>query len=368
MRGRLVDFQHGSEPAAGVLVTNLGTPDAPTAAALRRYLAEFLWDRRVVDLPRPLWWLVLHLGILRLRPRRSARAYAKVWTAEGSPLLVNSRRQADELRQRLQARLPGPVRVALGMRYGQPSIAQALRALRAEGVRRLVVLPLYPQYAASTTASTLDAVAAELGRWPWVPELRFVAGYHQDEGYLSALAASLREAWQSEPPGQRLLLSFHGLPRRYLLQGDPYHCFCQATGRLLAERLGLPPEAWMVTFQSRFGREEWLRPYTDETLSRLAAEGVRRVDVICPGFSADCLETLEEIAGENRERFLAAGGERLRYIPALNDRADHLEALAALVQRQMQEWPEAHAEPSRLARAEDAAQSRARALALGAER
>lgn len=362
------DFEHGAPALAGVLVTNLGTPDAPTAKALRRYLHEFLWDRRVVDVARPLWWLLLHLGILRVRPRRSARNYAKVWTPEGSPLLVISRRQARGLRQRLQQRLPGPVQVELAMRYGHPSIAEGLRVLRAAGVRRLLVLPLYPQYTASTTASTLDAVAAELAHWPWVPELRFVAGYHRDEGYLDAVAASLRDAWRSEPPAEWLLFSFHGLPRRYLLAGDPYHCFCHQTARLVAERLGLPEDRWQVTFQSRFGREEWLQPYTDKTLERLASDGVRKVDVVCPGFSADCLETLEEIAGENRDAFLAAGGEQLRYIPALNDRDDHLEALTALAQRHMQGWPETDDVHSVAERERESALSRARALEMGASR
>jgi ferrochelatase len=362
------EFQHGGEQAAGVLVTNLGTPEAPTAAALRRYLAEFLWDRRVVDLPRPIWWAILHLVILRIRPRRSARLYRKVWTSEGSPLLAISRRQAEGLRARLTASLPGPLRLELGMRYGQPSIANALRALRASGVRRLLVLPLYPQYAASTTASTFDAVANELSRWPWIPELRFVAGYHDDAGYLDALAASLREAWRTESPAERLLFSFHGIPKRYLLQGDPYHCFCQSTGREVAQRLALANGTWMVTFQSRFGRAEWLRPYTDDTLERLAGEGVRRVDVLCPGFSADCLETLEEIVEENSQRFLVAGGERLRYIPALNDRGDHLDGLAELIRRQMHGWPEASHESPKEQRAQVAGEARRRALAMGAER
>jgi ferrochelatase len=333
-------FQHGTPEKLGVLVTNLGTPDAPETAALRRYLKEFLWDRRVVEVPRPLWWLILNGVILRIRPRRSAAAYRTVWTEEGSPLLAFARQQVDGIRERLAPRLSGPVEVVLGMRYGNPSIPAALEQLHASNVRRLLVLPLYPQNSASTTGSTFDAVAATLMRWRWVPEMRFVARYYDEPGYIDALAASIREHWDANGRGEHLVMSFHGVPRRYLEAGDPYHCQCLKTARLLAAQLGLEEGSWSATFQSRFGREEWLKPYTDESIRALGKSGVKRIDVVCPGFSADCLETLEEIAEQNAEFFHEAGGETLSYIPCLNDRADHLEFLSELVLRHLQGWPE----------------------------
>jgi ferrochelatase len=335
------DYVHGTPQRLGILVANLGTPDAPDTRSVRKYLAEFLWDPRVVEVPRPIWWLILHLVILRVRPSRSAHAYEKVWTPEGSPLLVWTHRQAAALAARLSEQLGAPPRVEVGMRYGSPSIPEALRKLRDQDVRRLLVLPLYPQYSGSTTASVFDAVADELQTWRWLPELRFVNDYHDDPGYIAALAASVREYWASQGRSAHLVLSFHGVPQRYLKAGDPYHCACQKTGRMLAEALGLGPEDWSLSFQSRVGREEWLRPYTDEHLGLLARNGTASVDVVCPGFSADCLETLEEIAMQNAELFEEAGGERLVYIPALNDRPDHIAALANLVNRHIQGWPEA---------------------------
>jgi ferrochelatase len=334
------DYRHGTPESLGVLLVNLGTPDAPTTAAVRRYLAEFLWDPRIIELPRPLWWLILHGVILRIRPRRSAEAYAKVWTDEGSPLLTWSRKQRAGLQRELASSLPGPVHVALGMRYGQPSIAAALEELRAASVRRLLILPLYPQYSATTTGSTFDAVADVLRGWRWLPDLRLISDYHEEPGYIDALAASVRDHWASEGRGEHLVMSFHGLPRRYLEAGDPYFCYCHHTARLLAAALGLGEEQWSVSFQSRVGREEWLRPYTDEHLRELAEAGHSRVDIVCPGFSADCLETLEEIAQENDHYFREAGGDGLSYIPALNARRDHLSFLAQLVLRNFRGWPE----------------------------
>lgn len=361
----LVSFRHDRPACAGVLLTNLGTPDAPTPAAVRRYLAEFLWDRRVVELPRPLWWPILHGLILRIRPARSARKYRAIWTPDGSPLLAISRRQAAALAATLAERCPGPVRVAVGMRYGNPSIASALAELRAANVQRLLVLPLYPQYSAATVASTFDAVAAELKTWRWLPELRFITHYHDDPGYLDALAAHLRAA-RAEPAGERLLFSFHGLPKRNLLAGDPYYCQCQKTARLVAERLGLQPDRWAVAFQSRFGRTEWLQPYTSTLLADWARAGVRSVDVICPGFAADCLETLEEIALENRQIFLDAGGKHYRYLPALNDDPAHIAVLAGLIGRHASGWPEFAADYDAAALAAERAAARDRALVLGA--
>lgn len=337
------EFRHDAPEVLGVLVLNLGTPDAPSVSAVRRYLAEFLSDPRVVELPRPLWWLILHGVILRVRPRRSAEAYQSVWTEQGSPLLAIARRQAVILQERLSSRLPGPVRVELGMRYGNPSIPSALAKLRATNVRRLLVLPLYPQYSATTTASTFDAVTRELSSWRWLPELRFVNQYHDAPGYIAALAGRARAHWAEHGEPDRLLFSFHGIPRDYFEGGDPYHCQCHKTARLTAEALGLERDRWELSFQSRVGNKEWLRPYTDELLREWGASGVGSVQVCCPGFSADCLETLEEIAVENRDYFLGAGGKTYGYIPALNDGGAHMDTLADLVQRHIAGWPEADA-------------------------
>ncbi len=333
------DFGDGAAPALGVLVCNLGTPEAPTTGAVRRYLAEFLSDPRVVERPRWLWLPLLHGIILNLRPRRSAHAYRQIWTDAGSPLMLHSAAQRDGLATRLAARVPGGCIVALGMRYGQPSIASALRDLAQARARRMLVLPLYPQYSASSTASALDAVYRELQHWRRMPELRTINDYHAEPGYIATLAASVREHWATQGRGERLLMSFHGLPRAYVLAGDPYHDQCRTTGRLLAEALGLAPEEWRLSFQSRFGPQAWLEPYTDRTLAAFARDGVRTVDVLCPGFAADCLETLEEIAMQNGARFVGLGGSALRYIPALNARGDHLDMLAALILRHAETWP-----------------------------
>ena len=352
-------FEHGLAESTGVLVVNLGTPDAPTTSAVRRFLGQFLWDPRVVEYPRWLWWLILNGIILRIRPARSAAAYRKIWTDAGSPLMLHSRAIAEGIRQRLEASLPGATQVELAMSYGEPSIDGAVDRLLAAGARRILVLPLYPQYSGTTTASVIDAVARKLGRLRWVPETRFINQYHDEPGYIDALARSIREFWDERGRGAKLMFSFHGVPKSTLLAGDPYHCQCRKTGRLVAEALELGEDEWVLSFQSRVGREEWLRPYTDETVERLGKEGVDRLDVVCPGFSTDCLETLEEIAMQNAESFEAAGGKTLHYVPALNARDDHIEFLAALVQRHLGGWPTS-ASP-------DVA-SRERALAMGAER
>ncbi len=341
MRPRFEGAGRSSDAAGGgigVLVSNLGTPDAPTARSVRRYLAEFLADPRVVELPRALWWLILHAFVLPFRPRRSARLYSRIWTGDGSPLLLASRAIASGIESRLRAR-GRAAHVALGMRYGEPAIGRALRDLAARGCSRILVLPLYPQYSSTTTGSTFDAVAAELAGWRRVPELRTISSYHDEPGYVAALAASIRESWAQAGPPERLLLSFHGLPQRYVDAGDPYQAQCLATARAVCDALGWPPERLTISFQSRFGREPWILPATDATLLRLAGAGAGRVDVACPGFAADCLETLEEIAITNRERFLAAGGGELRYVAALGPRADHLDALTALAERHLGGWP-----------------------------
>ncbi|MDH5325036.1 MAG: ferrochelatase [Gammaproteobacteria bacterium] len=331
------EFDHKTQLTTGILLVNLGTPESPTASALRRYLAEFLWDPRIVDLPRWLWWFILKV-ILLIRPRRSAAAYKKIWTEAGSPLLVISQRQKEVIERSLSSLYTGPIVVELGMRYGNPSIAYALQRLRQAHAQRVLVLPLYPQYSCSTTASTFDAVAAAVKNWRWVPELRMVNSYHDFPPYIEALANSIKESWGANGQAQMLLFSFHGTPMRFLETGDPYHCMCQTTARLVAERLGLVESRWQVTFQSIFGREKWLQPYTINTLETLAHSGVRSVDVVCPGFSADCLETLEEIQEENCHAFLNAGGKEFRYIPALNDRVDHVHALCSLIQMHTLGW------------------------------
>lgn len=321
-------------PSTGVLLVNLGTPEAPTPRALRTYLAEFLSDRRVIDYPRWLWWPILQV-ILALRPRRSAHAYGRIWTAAGSPLRVLSEALADALQAELGAR----AQVALAMRYGAPSVSAQIKRLQASGVRRLLVLPLYPQYSATSTGSVIDAIADAFKRLRWPPELRLINDYHDDDAHIEALARRIERWWDEHGRGEKLLLSFHGIPERYVRLGDPYLDQCRATARRLRERLGLDEAGLLMSFQSRVGREPWLQPYTDATVRRLASEGVRRLDVACPGFAVDCLETLEEIAMQNRDFFLAAGGQELRYIPALNDSPEQVASLAALVRRHAQGWP-----------------------------
>lgn len=352
--------QHGTAARVGVLLVNLGTPDAPTPAALRRYLAEFLSDPRVVEIPKALWWLILHGFILRLRPAKSAQKYAAIWTPEGSPLAVWTAKQAKLLLGYL-GEAGHAVLVRHAMRYGQPSVAESLDALRAEGATRVLVLPLYPQYSATTSASVFDAVAAWGQRARWVPELRFVQQYHDDAGYIGALASQVQAHWQRQGRGRMLVMSFHGVPERTLQLGDPYHCHCHKTARLLAERLGIGPEQYRVSFQSRFGKAQWLQPYTEPTLQQLARGGVERVDVICPGFVADCLETLEEIDQEARAAFVEAGGKTLHYIPCLNDRHEWIAALRDIALRHLQGWD------TRSANTAGLQAQRERALRLGAK-
>ncbi len=323
-----------SLPGTGVLLVNLGTPDAPTPAALRPYLAEFLSDPRVIEAPRWLWWPVLHGVILRTRPRRSAQAYNRIWTPEGSPLRVLSEALADAVRKEL-ARRGHDVEVALAMRYGHPRVADTVAAMQRDGAGRLLVLPLYPQYSATSSGSVADAVADALTRLRWAPELQLLGDYHDHPGYIDALAASVREHWQQQGRGDHLLMSFHGIPQRYARAGDPYPAQCRATAQALRERLGLDEKQATLSFQSRVGREPWLTPYTDASVRRLGADGIQRLDVICPGFAVDCLETLEEIAMQNRDIFRAAGGGELRYIPALNSRPGHVQALCDIIGRRL---------------------------------
>jgi len=337
-------IQHGAESATGILITNLGTPDAPTKEALKPYLKEFLMDPRVVEPPpaRWLWRLILNGIILNTRPEKSAEAYQTIWDSEGegAPLLNITQRQVDAIAKNVRPHFQGRVEFSLGMRYGNPSIASGLKALQAKGCQRILVLPLYPQYAAATTASTFDAVTAELQTWRWLPEIRFINHYHRHTGYIKALANSIREHQAQHGKPQLLILSYHGVPQRYLDNGDPYHCECHVTSRLVAEELNLSKEEYQTTFQSLFGKEEWIKPYTDATLKALPAKGIKNIQVICPGFSADCLETIEEIGEENREYFEEAGGEKFGFIRCLNDREDHTQALADLVLQHTQGWLE----------------------------
>lgn len=314
----------------GILLINLGTPDSTSVGDVRRYLKQFLSDPRVIETPRLLWWLILNGVILRIRPARSAAAYRKVWTEQGSPLLFHTQAIAEKLEKAVQDAQQTPVSVVTAMRYGQPSIADGLEQLRQKNARRILVLPLYPQYSASTTASTFDEISRVLRGWRWIPELRFINHYHDQPGYIKALANSIRDYWNKNGEPDRLLLSFHGIPQSYQDKGDPYGRECNTTARLIAEQLGLADDQWSISFQSRVGTQVWLKPYTDETLKQWGAEGVGRVDVVCPGFPADCLETIEEIGEENRDYFLEAGGKSYHYIPSLNSSDAHIESLKEL--------------------------------------
>jgi protoporphyrin/coproporphyrin ferrochelatase len=331
-------FEHGKPERTAVLLCNLGTPDAPTTPAVRRYLAEFLSDQRVVEIPRLVWLAILHGVILRTRPAKSAAKYASIWTPEGSPLRVWTDKQAVLLRGYLGER-GHPIIVRSAMRYGNPSIARVLDELKSEGATRVLVLPLYPQYSATTTASVHDAVHTWAQQVRTVPELRFVNRYHDNLGYIKALAKRITDLWTDRGRPDKLVLSFHGVPRRTLTLGDAYHCECLKTARLLTEQLRIDSSLVVVTFQSRLGRAEWLQPYTEPTLIALAGQGVKRVDVACPGFTSDCLETLEEINQEAREAFLHAGGEEFNYVPCLNDQHEWIAALAAVAIQHMQGWP-----------------------------
>ncbi len=353
-------FNHGQAPRTAVLLCNLGTPDAPTSSAVRRYLAEFLGDHRVVEIPRLIWMAILHGIILRVRPAKSAAKYATIWSDEGSPLKVWTEKQAHALQQLFAARGEA-VTVRYAMRYGNPSIASQLDALKAEGCTRILVLPAYPQYSGTTTASVFDAIYHWGLRTRLLPEFRFVNHYHDHPAYIQALAERVRAHWAVHGQGERLVMSFHGVPERTLRLGDPYHCECYKTARLLGEALGLSKAQYMVTFQSRFGKAKWLEPYTEPTLIAMAEQGVKRVDLICPGFTSDCLETLEEISQEAQEAYLHAGGETFHYIPCLNDSATWIQGLHVLCQEHMAGWPLEAANASALETSREAA------LKLGAK-
>ena len=354
-------FSHGQAATTAVVLCNLGTPDAPTAPALRRYLGEFLSDHRVVEIPKPLWWLILHGIILRVRPKKSAAKYASVWTPEGSPLKVWTEKQANMLRGYLGER-GHQVAVRYAMRYGNPSIPAVLDELKTQGMTRVLIVSAYPQYSGTTTASVFDAVAHWGLKARHLPEIRFINRYHDDAGYIEALAKKVRAHWMHNGQADKLVMSFHGVPERTLQLGDPYHCECHKTARLLANQLGLAKDRYKVTFQSRFGKAKWLEPYTEPSLIELAKTGTQSVDLICPGFTSDCLETLEEINMEAREAFLHAGGKTFNYIDCVNDSPDWIRALTDLTERHLQGWPTQQADDPMALK-----ESRERALAMGAK-
>jgi protoporphyrin/coproporphyrin ferrochelatase len=329
---------HGSVPKTAVVLVNLGTPDEPTTAAVRRYLKEFLSDPRVVEIPRALWWMILHLLILPFRSSKSAAKYASIWTKEGSPLKVHTQKQATLLRGALGQR-GHKVAVVMAMRYGSPSLPAVLDQLKADNCERILILPAYPQYSGTTTGSINDAVFAHYAQVRNVPELRFVRNYHDHPGYIIALRDSVLAYWEKNGRSEKLVMSFHGVPKRTLLLGDPYHCECHKTARLLAAELGLREGQYLVTFQSRFGKAEWLQPYTAPTLQQLAKGGLKSVDLICPGFTSDCLETLEEIAIEARHDFKAAGGKEFNYIPCLNENMPWVTGMADIAEQHLAGWP-----------------------------
>jgi ferrochelatase len=314
----------------GVLLANLGSPTAPTTKAVRRFLKDFLWDPRVVNLPRPLWWVILHFFVLPFRPARSAKAYQKVWHEKGSPLTYLTRELTEKTADRLSAK---GITTDFVMRYGEPSIANQLRAFKKAGITDLIVLPLYPQYSSTTTASIYDHLVKELNQWRHLPNIQFISDYHQDKHYISAVAESIEQVWRERGKNELLLMSFHGLPAQLTKWGDPYFHQCHKTAALIAEKLELNEKEWMIVFQSRFGKAEWLKPYCVDTLQNLPGQGIKNVDVVCPGFAVDCLETLEEIAMENKSIFMKAGGTNYRYIPALNDSAAHVNAIVNLLEQ-----------------------------------
>jgi len=354
-------YTHGTPVKTGILLVNLGTPDAPTAEAVRPYLKEFLSDPRVVEIPKAVWWLILNGIILNTRPKKSAAKYASVWMPEGSPLRVHTAKQTLMLQGYLSERTKAPFVVDYAMRYGNPSIPSVLRKLKEQNCQRILVVPLYPQYAASSTGTAFDVVFTELQQMRNTPALRTIKNFHDHPGYIKALANNINEYWMRNGRPEKLVMSFHGLPQFSLDKGDPYHCECHKTGRLLAYELGLKPEQYFVSFQSRFGRAEWIKPYTTATLKELGKHKTKRVDVVCPGFVADCLETLEEIAMEGKEDFQHAGGGEYHYIPCLNERDDWMHALTDLVMENLQGW-------LIMPNAVELEQGRLRALAMGAKK
>ncbi len=363
-----ISYKHGPQEKLGILLVNLGSPDAPTASAVRRYLAQFLADTRVVESNRFIWWFILHGVILRFRPSRAAKSYKKIWSDSGSPLIYYTQLQTQAIQKKLENRFRGHVIVDMAMTYGKPSIKNGLEGLRKAGARRLLILPLYPQYSATTTAAVYDQVTEVLKNWRWLPDLRMINHYHDHPKYIEALANSIKTKWSENKQSDLLLFSFHGIPQRYVDNGDPYFCHCHKTARLVAEELELKDNQWKVVFQSRFGREAWLQPYCSVTLQELPATNIKSVDVICPGFAADCLETLEEIRVENKNLFIEAGGESFNYIPCLNNSEDHMDALCEVLTAHMFGWPETMPNWDAGKLAVEANKTRQRAIEMGAKK
>jgi len=356
-------FEHGDQAKVGILLANLGTPDAPTAKALRPYLQQFLHDRRVIEIPRFIWCWILHCIILVVRPKKSAHKYAQVWMKEGSPLLVHAQNQTKLLESALKKSINSPFKVVLGMSYGNPSMKSAIEELKAAHCNKILVFPLYPQYAASSTAAAFDSVWKVLLKMRNVPAIRTIKHYHDHPAYIKALANHIREHWAKHGKPNLTVMSFHGVPKFHLLKGDPYHCECHKTGRLLAETLGLSKDEYKVAFQSRFGKQEWLQPYLAKTLEALGQAKTARIDVICPGFSSDCLETLEEIAMEGKEIFQSNGGGEYHYIPALNENEDWINAMHQITLENLSGWVSNDFDHA--SAREDAEARKARAKTLG---
>ena len=326
-------FEPNYQEKIGILITNLGTPDNPDPKSLRKYLKQFLSDKRVVDYNRLLWWLILNVIILNVRPRKSAKLYESIWTDKGSPLLVNMQSIVKKLQSRNE-----DVQIQLGMRYGNPSIEEALNHFKNQNIYKILVLPLYPQAGSPTSSSTFDEISRVLHGWPWLPNLRFINGYHDHEDYITAISNSIKKSTSNCDEIEKIIFSFHGMPVRYLNEGDPYYCFCHKTARLVAERLKLDADKYILSFQSRFGSEEWLQPYIDDEIIKLAKNGVKKLHIISPGFSVDCLETLEEIKIQYDELFKENGGDSLTYIPCLNDHDDHIGLIDKLIKVNISDW------------------------------
>ena len=332
------NYAHGDERKIGVLLVNLGTPDAPTTSAVRKYLSEFLSDPRIVEIPRLIWWLILNLIILNIRPKKSRDLYRKIWLDKGSPLLVISKSIVEKLKQSKNISDKKYIIIDLAMRYGNPSIKTSLENFKKHNINKLAVIPMFPQYSAATTASIFDKLSEELSKWRNIPDLRFLSTYHDNNLYINACAQKIKNSWAKQEKAKKLVFSFHGLPQINLHKGDPYHCYCHKTARLIADELKLDQEDYIVTFQSRFGKQVWLKPYTDDVLAKLAADGVDSVDIFCPGFLCDCLETLEEINMQSREHYISSGGENFNYIAALNDDLENILSLETIILNEVSNW------------------------------
>lgn len=332
------NYVHGDERKIGVLLVNLGTPDAPTTSAVRKYLSEFLSDPRIVEIPRLIWWLILNLIILNIRPKKSRDLYRKIWLDKGSPLLVISKSIVEKLKQSKNISDKKYIIIDLAMRYGNPSIKTSLENFKKHNINKLAVIPMFPQYSAATTASIFDKLSEELSKWRNIPDLRFLSTYHDNNLYINACAQKIKNSWAKQEKAKKLVFSFHGLPQINLHKGDPYHCYCHKTARLIADELKLDQEDYIVTFQSRFGKQVWLKPYTDDVLAKLAADGVDSVDIFCPGFLCDCLETLEEINMQSREHYISSGGKNFNYIPALNDDEENILSLETIILNEVSNW------------------------------